>query len=494
MTAETPTSSEQLEVVLAAAQSAARPFADLSPSSRAAALRAIADRLDDAAAELAPIAERESHLSQSRLSGELGRTTFQLRLFAQTLDDGAFLDARIDRSDPDWGMGPRPDLRRVNVPLGPAVVFAASNFPFAFSVAGGDTASALAAGCPVVLKAHPGHPELSARTGELVIKALAEVGAPDGVFAVIFGDEAGRTVLRDPRIQSGAFTGSIRGGRALFDIAVSREAPIPFFGELGSTNPVFVTEGAVLDDADAIVDGFIGSFTLGAGQFCTKPGLLFVPAGAGMEEKLAARFDADAGPGAAPLLNDRIVAGYRAGLERLVDSGLAAPLVLGDEAYSDAPTPTLLSTTLPDFLANPDLLAAECFGPAALVIAYDDVSELTKVLAKLGGQLTATLHARKDEPIAAELIRLMSDRAGRLLWGGWPTGVVVSYAQQHGGPYPATTAPATTSVGTAAIARFMRPVAYQNVPQALLPIALQDVNSWGVPQRINGRLEFPAEV
>ncbi|WP_140416445.1 aldehyde dehydrogenase family protein, partial [Arthrobacter globiformis] len=270
-----PTSDTELENLLAAAQNAAAPLAALRPAERAGLLDAVADALDGAAGQLIPEAERETRLPEGRLRGELKRTTFQLRLFAEVLRDGGYLDARIDHADADWPMGaPRPDLRRIRVPVGPVVVFAASNFPFAFSVAGGDTASALAAGSPVLLKAHSGHPALSRLTAEVITSALGKAGAPEGTFALIAGTAAGAEALRDPRIKAGAFTGSIPGGRALFDIATSRPDPIPFYGELGSNNPVFVTEAAAKERGKEIAEGFIASFTLGAGQFCTKPGTL----------------------------------------------------------------------------------------------------------------------------------------------------------------------------------------------------------------------------
>ncbi|MHB8505526.1 MAG: aldehyde dehydrogenase family protein, partial [Acidimicrobiales bacterium] len=361
--------------------------------------------------------------------------------------------------------------------------FAASNFPFAFSVAGGDTASALAAGCPVLLKAHPGHPRLSARTGEIVSGALGG----GGTFGVLFGDEAGRRVLCDERIAAGAFTGSVAGGRALFDIAVSRPVPIPFFGELGSLNPTFVTAAALAARRDEILSGYVASFTLGAGQFCTKPGLLFVPAGAGVEEDLVAIV---AGRPGAPLLNERIAAGHarvreqlRARTEVLVEGG-------GDPA---APAPTLLRTTVGHLLAGRDELLRECFGPTSIVVTYDDPGSLLEVAGALEGQLTATVQCEGDEPDVAELLRRLRDRVGRLVCNGWPTGVAVTWAMQHGGPYPATTAPATTSVGTAAIGRFLRPVSYQSVPDALLPPALRDGNPLGIPRRVDGRKE-PAPV
>ncbi|MFC4944465.1 aldehyde dehydrogenase (NADP(+)) [Pseudonocardia sp. GCM10023141] len=480
----TDTTATALEVALAAAAAAAAPAAASTPEVRAGWLVAVADALDAAAAELVPLAASETHLPAApRLKGELARTTFQLRLFGEVLRDGAFLGATVDHADPGWPMGARPDIRRVLVPIGPTLVFAASNFPFAFSVAGGDTASALAAGNPVLLKAHPGHEELSTRTGAIVREALAAAGAPAGLFDVIHGVEAGVAALKDPRIAAGAFTGSVAGGRALFDIAVSRPVPIPFYGELGSVNPVVVTPGAVAARGEAVAKAYAGSFSLGAGQFCTKPGLLFLPEGHGLQEHLRA---AVSGIAAQPMLNERIADGFTRRLGELGGAPGVETLVAG---HLDGPvfTPSLLATTAKAFAQSDAAVRDECFGPASLVVTYTDQAELLDVLDGLEPGLTATVQGEEDE---AELVRgllpALTRIAGRLLWNDWPTGVTVSWAQQHGGPYPATTAPTTTSVGTAAIERFLRPVAWQGFPDALLPEPLQEANPWELPRRVDG--------
>jgi NADP-dependent aldehyde dehydrogenase len=372
----------------------------------------------------------------------------------------------------------------VLIPIGPVLVFAASNFPFAFSVAGGDTASALAAGCPVVLKAHPGHPELSSRTGALVHDALIAAGAPEGIFAVIHGVDVGVTALRDERIAAASFTGSVPGGRALFDIATSRPNPIPFYGELGSVNPVVVTPGAVADRGEAVAKAYAGSFTLGVGQFCTKPGLLFLPEGHGLDDTLK---EAVSGVAAQPMLNERIAQGYTSVLSGIRE--LPGVQVLA-ESGQDGPafTPTLLSISGKEFLAAGKGIHQECFGPASLVVTYTDQAELVSLLDELEPGLTATVHGEENE---AEFVRgvlpSLVKRAGRLLWNDWPTGVTVSWAQQHGGPYPATTSPTSTSVGTAAIERFLRPVAWQGFPDALLPEALREDNPWKLPRRTDGQ-------
>ena len=304
MVDETPseTSPDELEGQLAAAAAASRPWGETIPVARASCLRAVADALDAASDELVPLAVAETHLDAARLVGELGRTTFQLRLFADQAEEGSYLRVSIDRPDPAWTPGPRPDLRRMMTPVGPVVVFAAGNFPFAFSVAGGDTAAALAAGCPVVLKAHPGHPALSRRTAMVVDGALTSSGAPHGTFSVIYGDDAGRSAVVSEHIRAGAFTGSLGVGRALFDLAASRPTPIPFYAEMGSLNPVFVTRAAMANRRAHILSGFAASFTLSAGQFCTKPGLLFVPSGAVSDEVFVDALAAHRS--AMPLLND----------------------------------------------------------------------------------------------------------------------------------------------------------------------------------------------
>ncbi|WP_020660289.1 aldehyde dehydrogenase (NADP(+)) [Amycolatopsis benzoatilytica] len=478
------TSAPELDRVLAAAAAAARPFAESTPAERASWLAAAADALDAAAEELIALAHQETHLPAApRLKGELARTTFQLRLFGEVLRDGEFLGATVDHADPAWPMGARPDLRRVLVPIGPVLVFAASNFPFAFSVAGGDTASALASGCPVVLKAHPGHEELSTRTGEIVAQALVAAGAPEGAFAVIHGFEQGVTALKDPRIAAAAFTGSVPGGRALFDIAVSRPTPIPFYGELGSVNPVVVTPGALAARGEDVAKGYAGSFSLGAGQFCTKPGLLFLPEGHGLEDTLRAAVGDVAQQ---EMLNDRIAAGFAQKLADLRAAPGVESLVAGEQ-NGDAFTPSLLATTAKEFLAGGEAVREEHFGPASLIVTYSDQSELIEVLDSLEPGLTATVQGEEsDAEFVRPLLPSLTRLAGRLLWNDWPTGVTVSWAQQHGGPYPATTAPTTTSVGTAAIERFLRPVAWQSFPDALLPEALREANPWSLPRRVDG--------
>lgn len=470
------TTPAELEQALTDAAAAARPLAASEPAVRADWIRAVADALDSAADELVPIAMRESSLPEARLRGEVARSTGQLRMFADVLAEGSLLEVVIDTADAQAKPVPRPDLRRVLVPLGPVLVFAASNFPFAFSVCGGDTASALAAGCPVIVKAHPGHPELSVKTAEVMIEALRVAGAPAGTFGLIQGYDVGVTALKDSRITAAGFTGSVPAGKALHEIAATRPEPIPFYGELGSLNPVFVTQAAIDARGKDIATGYVGSFTLGVGQFCTKPGLLFVPAGHGLQEQLVAAVD---GVAQAPMLNDRIASGFSSGLDRLRK-------VEGVRVLSESGA-TLLQTTVGELLERRDEILEECFGPVSIVVEYASVDELKTAVEAFEGNLTATLHAESaDADLARELLLLLTERAGRVLWNGWPTGVAVSWAQHHGGPFPSTVGSIHTSVGVTAARRFQRPVAYQDAPDAVLPAVLQDANPAGISRRVNG--------
>lgn len=482
-TAATDTTPGQLDAVLERSTAAAPLLAALAPAERAALLRAVADTLDGAADELVPLAMAEAHYPEARCRGELARTTFQLRLFADLLEEGSYLEASLDPADPDWGT-PRPDTRRLLVPLGPVVVFGASNFPFAFATAGGDTASALAAGCPVVVKAHPGHPELARRTADLVTAALTEAGAPEGSFALVEGFEAGKLAVTHPLTRAVGFTGSIPGGRALYDLAVSRPDPIPFYGELGSLNPVFVTRAAMRARGEEVLTGYAESANLGTGQFCTKPGVVFVPEDAELDA-LVADFT---GRAAGPLLNDRVERGFADNLGGLADNPATEFLVQGKQT-EEGWSPSLLRTDLDSLLANADALLQECFGPATLVVTYADERRLLEAAGVLHGQLTVTIHAEEDDALAPALLSLGASLAGRVIWNGWPTGVAVTHAMTHGGPYPATTASLHTSVGSTAIRRFLRPVSFQSVPQSLLPRELRDDNPLGLPRRVNGAPE-----
>ncbi|GAB3455952.1 aldehyde dehydrogenase (NADP(+)) [Streptomonospora sediminis] len=485
------TTDAELDRTLESAAQAAEAFGALAPRERAAMLRAVGDAVDAAAGELVPVAQRESHLPEARLKGELARTTFQLRLFAEVLEDGAYLEATVDHPDPEWPMGARPDLRRVLEPIGPVVVFGASNFPFAFSVIGGDSASALAAGNPVVVKAHPGHPELSVRTGEVVAAALHDAGAPEGTFAVVLGEETGRRAVLHQHTRAVGFTGSIPGGRALHDLAAGRPEPIPFYGELGSVNPVFVTRAAAVARGESVLSAFSDSFTLGTGQFCTKPGILLLPESTPVEPLIEAVRERSA----APMLNERIERGFAEGYRSLADHAATEVLVEGgpgDGADGNTVwTPSLVRTTAKRFLEHADDLLEERFGPVSLVVTYSDPAEALRIADILPGQLTATVHGEDADEEAGPLLARLRRRAGRVLWNGWPTGVSVTHAMHHGGPYPATTSVLHTSVGSTAIRRFLRPVCYQQVPQHLLPDALRDGNPLAIPRRVDGELRLP---
>ena len=481
------TTVEDLNARIDAAQAAFEKARAADPNTRASWLDAAAASLEEDADSLVDIADQETHLGDARLRGELKRTVFQLRLFAAEIRQGEHLDATIDHADPNWGMGPRPDLRRLNVPIGVVGVFGASNFPFAFSVMGGDSASALAAGCAVVHKAHDGHLNLAIRTAETVIAALDAAGAPSGLFSLVTGRPAAEALVDHPAVKAIGFTGSTAGGRALFNRAAARPEPIPFFGELGGINAVFVTENAWAARREEILTGYAGSFTMGMGQFCTKPGLLFVPRGQ-TDHVRQVLSGALADFAATQLLSSRLHDGYRQSVAQLRDNAGVDVLVEGD--FAETPAPTVLHTTAAAVRSDPSILRQEMFGPASLVVEYGDESELPALAELLEGQLTTTVQAESGDNVS-DLAARLTDISGRVLWNGWPTGVTVSYAQHHGGPYPATTS-ATTSVGTAAMRRFLRPVAYQSFPEGQLPEPLQDANRWNVPQRVDGVWRRPA--
>ncbi|WP_026550067.1 aldehyde dehydrogenase (NADP(+)) [Arthrobacter sp. Br18] len=480
------TTPEQVDAAAQEAHTAFLLVAGEEPAARAGRLHAIADALRNNAEELVRLGTEETHLAEARLQGELRRSAFQLDLFADEVRSGVAIDATIDHADPDWGMGPRPDIRRVNVPLGVVGVFGASNFPFAFSVMGGDSAAALAAGCAVLHKIHPGHRRLAVRTAEIVIEALRDAGAPEGLFAVVDGRPAAEALVDHPLVKAIGFTGSTAGGRALFDRANARPVPIPFYGELGSINPVFVLPSAWENRSKDILAGFAGSFTMGMGQFCTKPGVLFVPDTATPEQLRTSLAGALQAAPLAPLLTPGLREGFGQARDEVAAADGVEALIQGSD--EEAPSPTVLLVDAETIARNPEVLHREMFGPAAVVVRYRGGADLPQFARQMEGQLTATIQA-DDGDNAAELLDTLTGIAGRVLWNGWPTGVTVSYAQQHGGPYPATTAPGTTSVGTAAIGRFLRPVAYQDVPDAALPPALRDSNPWRIARRIDGRFE-----
>jgi 2,5-dioxopentanoate dehydrogenase len=446
-------------------------FRDSTGATRGALLRGIAAGLEADADALVARAMAETALPEARLRGELARTTNQLRLFAAVAEDGAWVDARIEPAEAQR-TPPKPDLRSMLRPLGPVAVFGASNFPLAFSVAGGDTASALAAGCPVVVKAHPAHPGTSEIAGRAVQRAVTDAGLPEGVFSLLFdaGIAVGQALVRHPAIAAVGFTGSRRGGLALVEAAAQRPVPIPVYAEMGSVNPVFVLPGALADRGAEIAAALAASVTLGVGQFCTNPGLVFVTPGA--DDFLNGLADALARAAPGVMLTAAICGAYGEGVARLAATPGVTRLV-GEVHDSGQGTPALFVTDADTFRAHPEL-ADEVFGPATLVVRCADAAEMQMLAHGLEGQLTATLHADpSDHAEAAALARVLEGRAGRLLFGGVPTGVEVGHAVVHGGPFPATSDGRSTSVGTRAILRWARPVCWQDAPEALLPEALR---------------------
>ncbi|HEY3734883.1 MAG TPA: aldehyde dehydrogenase family protein [Streptosporangiaceae bacterium] len=464
------TAGADMDAIVSAAAGASESWAEAPPDVRAAALDAVAAALDERVGELAAVADAETALGMTRLTGEVARTSGQLRLFAGVLRDGGYLD--VASSPASAGV---PGLRRVNRAIGPVAVFAASNFPLAFSVAGGDTASALAAGCPVIVKAHEAHPQCAALTAEIVAGALREAGAPGGAFALVHGVDAGVRLLRHPLVAAAGFTGSARGGLALAQICAQRPVPIPFYAEMGSVNPVVVLPAAAVGRTGEIAAGYAASLTLGAGQFCTNPGLLFIPGdGAELTEAIVAAVSAASG---GPMLSARIHEGFVAAIADLAARSGVRPLAAGQPGEGPwAGTPQVFQASLDAFAAGLPALAEERFGPAGLVVTYRDVDALVLTLGLLGGNLAGCVHlddsAEADIAAARQVIAVLSRTVGRIVVNGWPTGVAVTPAQHHGGPWPATTAPAHTSVGAAAIRRWLTPVVYQDCPPALLPAAL----------------------
>jgi len=482
-------SGEQVEAAVAAAERAFTRSRHFEPADMAIVLRAVAEELDALGDRVIETADRETGLGRPRLAGELGRTTGQFRAFAEVCDEGSFVEAVIDHARADVQLA-RPDLRRMLFPLGPVAVFGASNFPMAFSVPGGDTASALAARCPVVVKAHPSHPETSQLCGDAILRALERTDAPEGMFSLVHGrsKEVGETLVTAPAIRAVGFTGSLRGGRALYDLAARRPDPIPVYAEMGSVNPFFVTERALDARLDSIAEGFVGSMTQGIGQFCTKPGLAFIPEGEHgrrWTELVASKVEQME---SACLLNAQI----RDALADQVERTRRFPGVelLAGGASASGPgfayPATLLAVEASAFLAAPEL-AEEHFGPFGVIVRCESAGQMLEVGRRLRGNLTATVHAEASEAQNVRpLVEELREKVGRLIWNGYPTGVAVTHAMMHGGPYPASTVALHTSVGTAAIKRWLRPVAYQSYPAELLPPALRDGNPLRIMRLVDG--------
>jgi NADP-dependent aldehyde dehydrogenase len=480
---------DELEARCRAAAAVAPVLDGLGRHGRARLLREMGAALEAERAALVALADEETALGPARLGGELTRTVFQLQFFAEVLEDGAYLEATIDHAG-ETAMGPRPDLRRMLVPLGPVAVFGASNFPFAFSVPGGDTASAVAAGCPVIVKAHDAHLETSLASAAALRRGAERAGICEDVIGVVVGEEAGAALVQHPLVRAVGFTGSLGGGRALRRLAEERPSPIPFYGELGALNAMVVLPGAAERRGREIAAGLASSFTLGVGQFCTKPGLVLVPVGAPGDELVRALGEHVAALGAGTMLSERIAAGFHAGTEALRAAAGVRVLAEATGATGGGFSGRPLLVAAPAGALS-GVLLEECFGPVLIVARYGDGEECARLVGDLAPALTASVHADDDdEALAAPLLALLRERAGRLVWNGYPTGVAVSWAMHHGGPYPATTDPLHTSVGAAAIRRFLRPVCYQNVPAALLPPELLDapVPAAAVPRRVDGLL------
>lgn len=481
----------QLTAATSAAAEAYESFSSVDPDTHAGFLERAADYIEASADELTSRYMTETGLPEARANGERGRTVNQLRLFAAVVRQGDFRGARLDTPDPERAPLPKPDVRQRKVPLGPVAVFGASNFPLAFSVAGGDTASALAAGCPVVFKAHNAHPGTSEIVGRAITQAVKDSGLHPGTFSMIYGPGAsiGQALAADSAIKAVGFTGSRAAGVSLMKTAASRPEPIPVYAEMSSLNPVFVFNSALSGDISALAKGYVASVTGSSGQLCTVPGLLFAPTGEAGDAFVRAIGEEVSPLQGQTMLTPSICRSWNEGVEQLgTQAGveLIGQGTAGDG--SNAPAPVIFSATAEQLRHNPTL-HEEIFGAASLVVRYSSVDELLETARALEGQLTATLHLTEaDYDDAKALIPVLENTVGRILVGGWPTGVEVNHSMVHGGPFPATSDSRTTSVGTLAIERFLRPVSYQNLPQELLPASLQDTNPWNLTRRIDGEI------
>jgi alpha-ketoglutaric semialdehyde dehydrogenase len=483
---------EEVELAVSFASEAFATYGRASGRDRGAFLRTIAAKIESIAGELVERAGQETALPPARLQGETARTCAQLRLFAQVAEEASWVAARIDRAEPDRKPAPRPDIRSMLRPLGPVVVFGASNFPLAFSVAGGDTASALASGNPIIVKAHAAHPGTSELVGQMIRESVRECGMPEGVFSLLFGSgaEIGTALMKHPLVKAGGFTGSRAAGRILMDIAAARSEPIPFYAEMSSTNPVFILQGALRERGETIATGLHTSFTMGAGQFCTKPGMVFLPRGkeaASFTDKLRQLVAASA---PFHLLTRNIHTSYDSALAgRKADSAVTLVAEAAQSARSAgfAVSSALFETDAATFLGSD--LDAEIFGPTTLLVGHSNRDQVLEIARSLEGHLTATIHGtEQDLHDFADLIAILENKVGRLVFNGFPTGVEVCHAMVHGGPYPSTSDGRSTSVGTRAIFRFTRPVCYQGFPDEALPPELKDANPLGIWRMVDGQM------
>lgn len=481
----------EVERACSLAWEAFHSYRQTTAEQRAGFLETIADNIEALGDTLTDRVVAETGIAGARVQGETVRTTHQLRLFAAIARDGDWNGARIDPARPDRLPAPRADIRLRRVPVGPVAVFGASNFPLAFSVAGGDTASALAAGAPVVVKAHSAHPGTSELVGRAVQAAVAAHGLHEGVFSLLFGSGAdvGVELVRNPRIKAVGFTGSRTGGLALIEAARNRPEPIPVYAEMSSINPVFILPGALAASAGSLGAAWVASVTTGVGQLCTSPGLVFVAKGDDADDFIDAAASAVSQTRAAPMLSAGIAAAFAAGVAVLEQHHGVTRVGCGasDEGIAACGLPQLFVTDAETFLED-DLLQTETFGPASVVVTVRDTGQMVRILERLEGQLTVTIHADGAEPGARELMDAAELKAGRVVFNGWPTGVEVGHSMVHGGPFPATSQPQSTSVGALAIDRFLRPVSYQNVPPELLPAVLKDDNPLGAWRTVDGRL------
>ena len=464
---------EHVDLAVRAAEQAFLSYGYSSREDRATFLRTIADALESRGETITAIGMRETGLPELRLNGERGRAAGQFRLFADHIEAGNYLDRRYDGALPDREPLPRPDLRLMQRPVGPVAVFGASNFPLAFSAAGGDTVAALAAGCPVVVRGHSAHPGISDVVAQAFDAAIKACGVHPGTISLIQGgnNEVGQALVNHPLIRAVGFTGSLAGGRALYDLCAARPEPIPFFGELGSVNPMFLLPAALAARAESIANGWAGSLTMGAGQFCTNPGIAMLVEGSDADAFLAAAKDALRKVDAQVMLTDGIAAAFHHGSEK-VKSAAGVREVIGRSCDGRDATPQLFATSGKEWLAN-DLLGEEVFGPLGMVVVCKSPEEMIAIANTLKGQLTCTLHLDDDDAeLARALMPILERKAGRILANSFPTGVEVCDSMVHGGPYPASTNFGATSVGTMSIRRFLRPIAYQNIPADILPVDL----------------------
>ncbi|MEC7881763.1 MAG: aldehyde dehydrogenase (NADP(+)), partial [Verrucomicrobiota bacterium] len=452
-------------------------------------LRKIADNIELISDELAALAPQETGLPEPRIKMETGRTCAQLRLFASVAEEGSWVGARIDHADQDRAPIPKPDTRSMKRPLGPVAVFCASNFPLAFSVAGGDTASALAAGCPVIVKAHQSHPGTAELVGQAVTSAVKDSGLPEGIFSLLYGPgrETGQSLVRHPKIKAAGFTGSRAGGQSLMKIASDRPEPIPFYAEMSSINPVFILSGAMTERAEDLATGLHGSMTLGVGQFCTNPGLAIVDDNSNLEPFISKITELVAASPSATMLNSGIGSAYDSGSKLFDGNDAVETLARGEAGEGQCQASAALFQATSDAFLNEDSLGAELFGPSTLIVKCDSGDKMLALARSLEGQLTATVHGTDaDLEANSELLEILESKAGRVLINGFPTGVEVCHSMVHGGPFPATSDGRSTSVGTNAIHRFARDVCYQSFPDSLLPRELQEDNPLGIRRMVDG--------